>query len=101
LNTLKEDNLPFSINDGGFIKKGSNSKLDEWISFKENGNEIIKNLEKKYIKLTGIRSLKIQYNNIIGYFISIPSSQTINLKEFNLCQSTKNNLRYKTQVNIY
>jgi DNA mismatch repair protein MutS len=100
LNTLKDDNLPYSINDGGYIKKGSNSSLDEWIQLRENGDQLICDLEKKYQKLTSIRSLKIQYNNILGYFVSIPTSQNILLKEFNLCQSTKNNLRYKTEVDI-
>ena len=65
------DDVPFLARDGGFIRAGFDKELDEYNNFLENGETIIKELQAKYIKETGIPSLKIKNNAIIGYFIEI------------------------------
>lgn len=67
------DSLPNLARDGGFIAAGYDPKLDELQSLKENGRRLIAELQKKYVDLTGVPTLKIKYNNMLGYFIEVTS----------------------------
>lgn len=69
-NTLV-DEPPVNLRDGGLIKTGINAELDELISVKENGEAWLKDLEEKERANTGIKSLKIKFNRVFGYFIDI------------------------------
>eukprot|EP01080_Neovahlkampfia_damariscottae_P001849 gene1849-990_t len=95
-----QENLPYLSSDGDFIKKGYSPNLDEWTNIKENSKKIILNLQKNYIKDTGINSLKIDNRGVIGYYIMVPISQQNRMLEFQKdfihCQLTKNHVRYKT-----
>ena len=74
INILKSalsDSAPTFTRDGGFIKEGYDNELDEYMNLLKNGNSIIKSLQMSYIEETGINSLKIKNNNVIGYFIEI------------------------------
>lgn len=68
-----EDELPLLSRDGGFIKKGYYPPLDEIKSIREDSNKLILDLQGKYSTSTKIPNLKIKYNNVIGYFIEVPS----------------------------
>jgi len=59
------------IKEGGIIKKGFNSKLDELLKIIEEGKDYLINLENKERMKTGIKSLKIKYNKVFGYFIEV------------------------------
>ena len=102
LKNALQENLPYMASDGDFIKKGYSNELDEWINIKKNSQMIISNLQKKYIKQTGINSLKIDNRGIIGYYIMIPIGHQNKMLEFQKdfihCQLTKNHVRYKTLV---
>lgn len=63
------DELPLLTRDGGFIRPGYHAGLDELRNLKENGKKHIAGLQQKYQELSGIPSLKIKYNNVLGYFI--------------------------------
>lgn len=65
------DNIPVLARDGGFIRRGFDSEFDEYVDLRENSESIIKELQNRYIKETGITTLKIKSNSIIGYFIEI------------------------------
>ena len=65
------DEVPFFARDGGFIRRGFDTELDEYINFLENGESVIKELQMKYVKETGIPTLKIKNNSLIGYFIEV------------------------------
>ncbi|MCC8069953.1 MAG: DNA mismatch repair protein MutS [Ruminococcus sp.] len=65
---------PISIKDGGFIKEGFNSQLDELKNILNNGKDIVKETEYKERERTGIKNLKIGYNKVFGYFIEITKS---------------------------
>jgi len=60
-----------NLNDGNYIKKGYNKKLDELRSISRNAKEIISSMEKGEKEKTGIPSLKIKYNKVFGYFIEV------------------------------
>lgn len=72
-NTIVEE-PPFSIREGGIIKRGYNKELDELFNISENGKDYILTLELKEKELTGIKNLKIKYNKVFGYFLEVTKS---------------------------
>ncbi|KIL47797.1 DNA mismatch repair protein MutS [Jeotgalibacillus campisalis] len=75
------DQPPLTIKDGNFIKDGFNSELDQFRDASRNGKTWIAELEQKERKKTGIRSLKIGYNRIFGYYIEITKANLGNLQD--------------------
>ncbi|MFH1439398.1 MAG: DNA mismatch repair protein MutS [Candidatus Woesearchaeota archaeon] len=67
---IKED-PPLSINDGCIIKTGCNKELDELHDICINGRRYLKDIEAKEQQRTGIRSLKVKFNRVFGYFIEV------------------------------
>lgn len=65
------ENPPISIKEGGIIKDGYNETLDEYRYIVTHGKEWILALEAAEREKTGIRSLKIKYNKVFGYYIEI------------------------------
>jgi DNA mismatch repair protein MutS len=66
--------LPALARDGGFINKGYSHKLDEFKSLREEGHRHIAQLQAKYVQKTGVGTLKIKHNNIIGYYIDVSTN---------------------------
>ncbi|MBN1493414.1 MAG: DNA mismatch repair protein MutS [Candidatus Omnitrophica bacterium] len=62
---------PVITRNGGFIKKGFNAKLDDLKSISLQARTWIAELQSKEIKRTGIKSLKIKFNKVFGYYIEI------------------------------
>ena len=67
---LKTD-LPFLDRDGGFIEEGFNARLDELRGLRDDSKRHIANLQAKYREMTGIDTLKVTYNNVLGYYIDV------------------------------
>lgn len=72
-NTIVE-NPPFSIREGGFIKTGVNQTVDNLRSIMTNGKEWITKIEEEEREKTGIKTLKIGYNRVFGYYIEVTKS---------------------------
>jgi DNA mismatch repair protein MutS len=72
LHQCLKDDLPVLDRDGGFIREGYSAKLDELRLMRDEGKRLMAGLEAKYRQDTGIESLKIAYNNILGYYIEVP-----------------------------
>ncbi|CUA80354.1 DNA mismatch repair protein MutS [Anoxybacillus suryakundensis] len=66
-----EENPPLSVKEGGIIKDGYNETLDRFRDASRNGKTWIAQLEAKERELTGIKSLKIGYNRVFGYYIEV------------------------------
>lgn len=66
-----KDEVPFSVREGGMIKEGYNSDLDELHNISNNGKDTILEIENRERERTGIKGLKIKYNKVFGYFIEI------------------------------
>ncbi|HUU51122.1 MAG TPA: DNA mismatch repair protein MutS [Nitrospinota bacterium] len=66
-----QENPPYSINEGGMIKEGFNSKLDELRKITKAGKDWISNFEAQEKKKTGINSLRVGYNKVFGYYIEV------------------------------
>ncbi len=69
------DNPPAIIRDGGVLKTGYDSELDELQSLSENAGQFLIDLEARENARTGLANLKVGYNRVHGYFIELPSKQ--------------------------
>jgi DNA mismatch repair protein MutS len=65
------DNPPVSVKEGGIIKDGFNQTLDQYRDASKNGKSWIASLEQKEREITGIKSLKVGYNRVFGYYIEV------------------------------
>lgn len=65
------DEPPFSIREGGFIKEGYDIELDELRHISRDSRLWIQDLENREREATGIKSLKISYNKVFGYYIEV------------------------------
>ena len=74
LDTALMDNPPVVTRDGEFIKGGFHAELDEARELRDNGRRVITRLQIDYADHTGITSLKIKHNRVLGYFVETPSS---------------------------
>ncbi|WP_379126819.1 DNA mismatch repair protein MutS [Paenibacillus sp. sgz500958] len=75
------DDAPVSVRDGGVIRGGYHTRLDELREASSSGKRWIAELEAKERQATGIKSLKIGYNKIFGYYIEITRSNLAALPE--------------------
>lgn len=71
---LSED-LPTFFRDGGVIRDGFDLSLDNMRSLSNGARETVAALQAEYVSVTGINTLKIKYNNILGYFIEVPAAR--------------------------
>ena len=81
LDSALVENPPLSVKEGGMIKDGFDSKLDEIKSIERNSKDWILNYELKQKALTQIKTLKVGYNRVTGYYIEISKGALANLKE--------------------
>lgn len=68
------DDPPFSVREGGIIRPGFSRELDELRNIRDNGAQVLKQLEARERERTGIKKLKLGYNKVFGYYIDIPRS---------------------------
>ena len=92
-----------NVKNGNFIKAGYSEKLDEYRGLQESIKIIVANMQGDLSKKTSITSLKIKFNNTLGYFIETPSSHSKKIlsPEFSDLfihrQSTANSIRFTTK----
>jgi DNA mismatch repair protein MutS len=67
--------LPMLARDGNFIARGYAAQLDELITLRDDGRRLIAGLQQKYAKLSGVLTLKIRHNQVIGYHIDVTPAQ--------------------------
>ncbi len=67
------DELPMLVRDGGFVAAGYDSALDELRELRDNSRKRIAGLQAQYIDDTGVSALKIRHNNVLGYYVEVPS----------------------------
>ena len=72
---------PISIKEGYMIKNGFNSELDELREIRSGGKDFVAAFEAKVKEETGIKSLKVGFNKVFGYFIEIPNGSKNLVKE--------------------
>ena len=65
------DELPAFRRDGGFVRAGHHYALDEARALRDESRRVIAALQGRYADLTGVKSLKIRHNNVLGYFVDV------------------------------
>ena len=92
------DEPPFSIREGGMIRRGYNEEVDRLRSISSGGRETIASVEAAEREKTGIRTLKISYNRVFGYYIEVSKSFIPQVPEGYIRKQTLSNCeRYITQ----
>ncbi len=69
------DDQPLSTKDGGYIKTGFNEELDRLRSIMDGGGELLKKIEEREKEATGIKTLKVGFNRVFGYYIEVSKGQ--------------------------
>jgi DNA mismatch repair protein MutS len=93
---------PLLTRDGGFIAMGHDAELDDMRRLRDEGRGVIGRMQADYVQDTGIASLKIKHNNVLGYFIEITSIHAEKLltpplnDKYRHRQTTANQLRFTT-----
>ena len=75
------ENPPISTKEGYLIKEGYNSELDELKSIRSNGKDFIAKFEAEEKIRTGIKTLKVGYNKVFGYYIEVSKGMTNLVKD--------------------
>ena len=75
------DNPPASISDGGVFRDGYSEELDEARKIQRSGREFISNMEAQERERTGIKTLRIGYNKVFGYYIDISKAAAAQVKD--------------------
>jgi DNA mismatch repair protein MutS len=71
LDVALADDLPLISRDGGFVRRGYLADLDENRALRDETRDVIAGLQTRYAEATGIKSLKVRHNNVLGYFIEV------------------------------
>ena len=96
------EELPHLRRDGGFIRLGALAELDALRQLRDDSRQVMAALEAKYVATTGVKSLKVRHNNILGYFIEVtvlnagPLQTPPHNETFRHRQSMANAMRFST-----
>ncbi|MBA4549578.1 DNA mismatch repair protein MutS [Thermoactinomyces intermedius] len=92
------EEAPVSVKEGGIIREGFHEKLDQLRKIQKDGKSWIAELEQKERDLTGIKSLKIRYNRVFGYYIEVTKSNLhlVPKDRYHRKQTLANSERYIT-----
>jgi DNA mismatch repair protein MutS len=71
LSAMLAEELPLLKRDGGFIREGADGELDEMRALRDQSRRVVAGLQLQYAEETGVKSLKIKHNNVLGYFIEV------------------------------
>ena len=85
------EDAPFSVREGGMIKRGYSSELDEIYHIMNSGKDFLLEIEGREREPTGIKNMKIKYNKVFGYFIEITKSNLDMVPETYIRKQTLSN----------
>jgi DNA mismatch repair protein MutS len=72
--------LPGYSRDGGFVRDGYSADLDENRSLRDQTRHVVAGLQTRYCEISGVKSLKVKHNNVLGYFIEVPANAASSLQ---------------------
>ncbi len=100
LSAALSDELPTFFRDGNVIRDGFNIALDSMRKLSSGGRETIAAMQSEYATQTGVNTLKIKYNNVLGYFVEVPATRADSLMApdsgFIHRQTMSGNMRFTT-----
>ncbi|MGI8853530.1 MAG: DNA mismatch repair protein MutS [Methyloceanibacter sp.] len=74
LSAALAESLPVNARDGGFIRQGARDDLDEQRRLRDGSRQVIAGLQGAYADATGVKSLKVRHNNVLGYFVEVTAT---------------------------
>ncbi|MBM3607184.1 MAG: DNA mismatch repair protein MutS [Alphaproteobacteria bacterium] len=74
LSGLLAQELPLNRRDGNFVREGFNADLDELRALRDASRKVIASLQARYASETGVKTLRIKHNNMLGYFLEVPQA---------------------------
>ncbi len=96
------DEPPHLKRDGGFVRRGFRASLDEAQALRDDSRRVMAELETRYVEMSGVKTLKVRHNNILGYFIEVTQANAKPLTEaplnatFRHRQTMANAMRFTT-----
>lgn len=93
---------PLLARDGGFIAPQYETELDEARQLRDEGRSVIAKMQQEFVSITGISTLKIKHNNVLGYFIETTATHADKMlstplnETFIHRQTTANQVRFTT-----
>ncbi|MEO1640772.1 MAG: DNA mismatch repair protein MutS [Pseudomonadota bacterium] len=93
---------PLLSRDGGFVAPGYHDELDEVRKLRDEGRSVIAGMQAEYVETSGVASLKIKHNNVLGYFIETTATHAEKMmapplsETFIHRQTTANQVRFTT-----
>ncbi|HEX2840690.1 DNA mismatch repair protein MutS [Hyphomicrobium sp.] len=96
------DDPPHLRRDGGFVRRGFRESLDQSLALRDDSRRVMAELEARYVELSGVKTLKVRHNNILGYFIEVTQTNAKPLIEpplsdtFRHRQTMSNAMRFTT-----
>ncbi len=92
------ENPPFTVREGGMIRSGFNADIDYYRTIKENGAQIMASIEAREREQTGIKTLRVAFNKVFGYYIEVTKSLINQVPDRYVRKQTLTNCeRYITQ----
>ncbi len=92
-----KDEAPLLARDGGFVRAGFHAALDEFRQLRDESRRFIAAMQAQLARETGISTLKIKHNNVLGYFIEITRLNEKKVPDYFIHRQTmKDALRYST-----
>jgi DNA mismatch repair protein MutS len=67
--------------DGGFVRTGFDADLDATRALRDESRRVVAALERRYVEETGVRTLKIRHNAVLGYFVEVSAANADRLRE--------------------
>lgn len=77
----KDDGVPAHLRDGGLIRDGHDTQLDEYRGLQRDSNVWLANYQKQLIDETGVSALKVGYNRVFGYYIELSALNSAKIKD--------------------
>ncbi len=97
IETAISEDPPFGLKEGNIIKRGYSAEIDELKEASTNGKNWIAEVEQKEREKTGIKSLKVGFNKVFGYFIDVTKANLTAVPEYFIRKQTlSNSERYIT-----
>lgn len=97
IETMIVDDPPLTLNEGGVIREGFNSELDELRALSKGGKEWIAGYRNEESERIGIPNLKVGYNKVFGYYLEVSAAHAAKVPEHYIRKQTlKNQERYIT-----
>ena len=92
---------PARVTDGGLVREGALRELDEARALRERGRDLVMGLQAKYAAETGVRTLRVKHNNVLGHFVEVNAAHAGSLEgcastAFRHRQTMANAMRFTT-----